>query len=428
MERTPRPRLAPSRLPGQAAAHSPLFQAGLLAMVAIVGVFLAQGWIDYAIAAGEGALILNRDFQVYYFAAQAFWSGQNPYDLQAVSLAMPRPAWSPFVYPPYALYLFHPFTLLDLDTARLLWLAIRLAFIAALFVAWTRLFAGLAPLHLLIPFALFAFSGALVYDLHTGNIGSIEACLIAWALVWLDRDRPLPFVLLVLLAGAMKMVPLVFLLVPFLVRPWRQALRIALMGGIGVALLVALAWLAAPDLFGQWLHSARQVDWLSRSFYSLAVQSLTFADAADPAAIRRLSAILHLLVAGAVVGATWLALRRRAGKTDALAWAVIVLALLLCWPRLWRYAFVGAMAPILVIALLDCCNGRWGVVRALLLCGLALLLQGGSRAIVPADLPVVFRELIALVAAWLNGLVMLQRKTGGTLPAPPAITVSTPAR
>lgn len=93
---------------------------------------------------------------------------------------MPRAAWSPFVYPPYALYLFYPLTLLDLCVAKLVWLAIKLFAIVMLFVGWTKLYRDLVPLRLLLPFAVFAFSGANVYDIHTGNIGTIEACLLVW--------------------------------------------------------------------------------------------------------------------------------------------------------------------------------------------------------------------------------------------------------
>jgi alpha-1,2-mannosyltransferase len=391
---------------------SPVFQAVLAAMLLTVGFFLVRGWIDYAQAASNGAIIVNRDFQVYYFATKAFWSGHSPYDLQYVSLSMPRPAWSPFVYPPYALYLFYPFTLLELGVAMLVWLAIKLFAIVMLFVGWTKLYRDLAPLRLLLPFALFAFSGAIVYDIHTGNIGTIEACLLVWAIYWLDRDRPVAFVALVLAAAAMKMVPLIFLLVPFFVRPLSQAMRLAIGAAVAVGALWALAYVAAPPLFTEWLLSAKQVDWLSRSFYGLAVQVHTFIDpTVDPALARRVALAVHLLIAAAIVATTWLVLRARRQEADALVYAVIVLALLLCWPRLWRYTFANAIAPILVIAALDCRNGKWGILRAVGMTGMALLLQHGTRARVPIEIIHVFKELAATLLPWINGLWMLKRQS-----------------
>lgn len=399
---------------------SPLFQIALVAMLAACGAILVQGWLAYAQAASDGAVIITRDFQVYYFAAKAFWSGHNPYDVQYISQLMPKPAFSPFVYPPYALYLFYPFTLLELGASQVAWLIAKLVALVLLLVGWVRLFRGLAPLRLLLPFTLFAFSGAVIYDINAGNIGVIEACLLVWAIYWLDRDRPAVFVALVLAAAAMKMVPLIFLLVPFFLRPLDQAMRIATGAGIAVVALWALAYVAAPDLFLQWLLSAKQVDWMSRSFYAYAVQIQILLDRSfDPALARRIGLAIHMVIAAAIVAASWLALRDRREKPDALVYAVIMLALLLCWPRLWRYSFVNAIAPILVIAVLDCRNGKWGIVRAIAMTGLVLLVQGRMRAGAAVDIIYVVKELAATFLPWVNGLWMLRRRAAGAVTPDP---------
>jgi hypothetical protein len=117
----------------------------LLAIIVAAGIAALQGWIVYAHAALDGMIIVNRDFQVYYFAAKAYWTGHDPYDLQYISLSMPRPAWSPFVYPPYALYLFYPLTWLGLGSAMAVWLALKLVAIALLCIGWLRLFGERPP-------------------------------------------------------------------------------------------------------------------------------------------------------------------------------------------------------------------------------------------------------------------------------------------
>jgi len=395
---------------------SPLFQVVLVAMVAAFGFILMQGWVDYAQAASKGAVIVTRDFQVYYFATKAFWTGHNPYDVQYISQLMPQPAFSPFVYPPYALYLFYPFTLLELAASQIAWLAVRLVALVLLLIGWVRLFRDLVPLRLLLPFTLFAFSGAVIYDINAGNIGIIEACLLVWAIYWLDRDRPAAFVALVVVAAAMKMMPLIFLLVPFFVRPFGQAMRIAIGAGVAVIALWALAYVAAPDLFLQWLLSAKQVDWMSRSFYAYAVQLQILLDRSfDPALARRIGLAIHMIIAAAIVATTWLALRDRREKPDALVYAVVMLALLLCWPRLWRYSFVNAIAPILVIAVLDCRNGKWGILRAVGMTGLVLLVQGRMRAGAAVDIIYVVKELAATLLPWINGLWMLKRRAGSAV-------------
>ncbi len=64
-----------------------------------------------------------------------------------------------------------------------------------------------------------------------------------------------------------------------------------------------------------------------------------------------------------------------------------------------------------MIALLDCRNGLWGLVRATVMVGLVLLPQGDSRAATVWEMPQVFEELVATILAWGNGLRMLSPRS-----------------
>src|SRR5215469_796895 len=77
----------------------------------------------------------QRDFGVMYAAATAFKQGLNPYD-PAVVGTLTREGIVPYVYPPYTLYFFRPFTWFDFSAAARIFLTLKLVAIAGLLYLW----------------------------------------------------------------------------------------------------------------------------------------------------------------------------------------------------------------------------------------------------------------------------------------------------
>ena len=181
----------------------------------------------------------------------------------------------------------------------------------------------------------------------------------------------------------------------------------------------ALAWYRRTCIcLLQWLVLGQAlVDWLSRSFYGWRCSSLRLL---DPRSTRPWSdgcrAWRASLIAAAILARHGWCCGRGSERPDALVYAVVVLALLLCWPRLWRYAFADVIAPILVIAVLDCRNGIGGIVRAI---GYdrrwCCCCKHGTRARRPARYHPRCSRSLPSPAGLAQRAVMLQRKSAACI-------------
>lgn len=154
------------------------------------------------------------DFKTYYHAAQAFQAGEDPYDLAVLSRIAGEEVVLPYVYPPFTLIFFLPFTLFDLSTAIIVYFALKIAAILLLAVLWKKFLDPDFSLWFL-PFALVVFNSALPLDLAAGNISVFEQIFLWMGFLFWMRGRDIPFGALVVAASLFKITPLFFLVLLF---------------------------------------------------------------------------------------------------------------------------------------------------------------------------------------------------------------------
>ena len=139
---------------------------------------------------------LGVDFRAYYCAASAQRNGENPYyaqPLHACESVTPAPYYRPprnvtvpAPYPPYALALFYPLTLLPFGAAMVLWWtilagAILLAILALARLAAQPLAVAVAALGLALGLTAFA----------SGNVMPLGFAAVLGAAYAMHRGRPL---------------------------------------------------------------------------------------------------------------------------------------------------------------------------------------------------------------------------------------------
>jgi hypothetical protein len=151
------------------------------------------------------------DFETFYYAATALRQGLDPYRMEALTFVAGKPVVLPFLYPPAALALFIPFTLLPLGSAVLLWLGLKVAGAAVLVALWRGTFLRGISVPVLLLVAIFGFNAAMLWDLETGNVTVLEQLLLWLAFACYVRDRRWAFAVLVAVASIFKLFPIVFL-------------------------------------------------------------------------------------------------------------------------------------------------------------------------------------------------------------------------
>ena len=114
------------------------------------------------------------DFKAYYTAAAAHKLGLNPHEPAVLTGVAGEPITLWFSYPPFLLYVFHPFTWLGLPAAMAVYLTVKAAAVCALVLLWPRIFGLGRHMILFVVFIPFAFEGALLGDLRAGNISVFE--------------------------------------------------------------------------------------------------------------------------------------------------------------------------------------------------------------------------------------------------------------
>ncbi|MGD0881357.1 MAG: glycosyltransferase 87 family protein [Acidimicrobiales bacterium] len=180
------------------------------------------------------------DLRVYRDSAAAFRSGHNPY------LSNFTQSHLPFTYPPFALVVLSSLTWTSfVITHWLLFLAsIAAATAAVAFVLVDRGFANRASLWC-GSFAWACISMVLLEPARSGiDYGQIESVLMFMVVADL-LVVPAPFRGVLLgIAAAIKLTPLIFVVVLIVRRDWRSVAR----SGLAIVLLTGLTWLLWPDL------------------------------------------------------------------------------------------------------------------------------------------------------------------------------------
>ena len=348
------------------------------------------------------------DFKTYYCAANVYEMGQNPYRVENLRAFGGNPRLLGFYYPLSALHLFRPIARLDYPVAHRLWLALKVAALAALFLVWKRWFLPGTGWPVLLAAGLFAFDAATLWDLGVGNITVFEQLCLWTGFAFLLRARTTVFVVCVVLASAAKLLPAAFLLLLFTpaLRSRANTLRFAA-GVLAVALMTFLPFAADRVYLSDFLRGlVGQHPPLEFNPSLLGV--------VDELRLHRGSAFLGTgwprWVLVAVYYAALIAVSRRllrwaadpaspARTILAGAWLYALVA-----PRLIIYSYMVAIVPLLGLllpALRQSKAGEWAVVAAVSVTGLQTLPWKFVSDATP---------LILLWGAWLALVVM--EKTG----------------
>lgn len=267
-----------------------------------------------------------------------------------------------FLYPPSFAVALAPLGRLPLETATALWLGLQLALVAALVALGLQLVRPGERLAGALVF-LTLTSVPVAHNLHWGQVSVPIVTLVLLAACAERSGRPRAAVALVACAAAIKLYPLLFLLVPLLRGEGRRAL--------GGALLAALLVVVAPALvigpgdtvaflreMGEALAERREAAFAAPNAQALGPTLARWAGAGGT----------WWSALGLLLAAAQLPFLRRASRTDpALAYLAVALCLpLLVEPHWPHYFAVLPVVQVLVLARGD------GQARALALGSCAL--------------------------------------------------------
>jgi len=325
--------------PGAAGGH--VIQLGLAGL-------LVLGAVRYLSAPGAGW-----DFPNYERSAREMREGSSPYAPETLA----RDHWdpgTPFLYAPVTLLLFRPLAGLPEERAEVIWLGFKLVVVVALLALFAHVIAGRSPPTAFVATTLFAFNGALLLDLRSGNVSGLEALLMWCAFVAFLNDRRWLCACLIAVAAQFKLVPILFLGL----LAWPGEKRSARAGPILAGLALFFTLLTLPGLLGApWargylhnLESVRPYGQTNPSALGLIDELLAHG---GPDGGR--SRVAQLLWAAYGIILVWVSaggIRRAWRQRDAMEWLVTISMLfVLLTPRPIVYGYALIVVPALWIVM-----------------------------------------------------------------------------
>jgi hypothetical protein len=221
-----------------------------------LGKWVAIALVGTVICVGVLSIYVGRtaqwDFRIYYAAALLHQSGISPYDSTHFrDLVGETTLYYP--YPPFTLYLFYPFTALGLPAATTVYLTLKIAALVVLIALWMRTFGLFKDKWLFLFFVFFAFNGAVILDLRSGNCCMFEQVLIALGMYCYSKGKIAGAAAAITLAAGLKLGPI--LLLGILVSSGRKREILYAVGfGALFAAVFAAAAIVSPALFSDFAH------------------------------------------------------------------------------------------------------------------------------------------------------------------------------
>lgn len=80
------------------------------------------------------------DFKIYYYTAQAFKAGLNPYQPESINKMAGFDMKTIYRYAPYTLFIIRPLASLDYETSLALFMSMKALFLIGLLIVWHKLF------------------------------------------------------------------------------------------------------------------------------------------------------------------------------------------------------------------------------------------------------------------------------------------------
>jgi hypothetical protein len=188
------------------------------------------------------------DFRIYYDSADTFLAGATPYDTH------PGVSWE-YTYLPMSLWVFVPFTSLQYEAARALWIVLQATATVVLILLWRTQFLRQEGGWLFYIFCLFAYNATLYINIRSGNVALIEQPFIWLAFLFFLKRRYFLFCLFLLVAGTFKALPLFFLLLLYLSDSKKK--HAYFLGTLLVfAIILGFNYALAPKLFIGFIENA----------------------------------------------------------------------------------------------------------------------------------------------------------------------------
>jgi alpha-1,2-mannosyltransferase len=306
------------------------------------------------------------DLHIYYGAAQAVNDGRPLYDYVAEN-------GGPFTYPPFAVLLFRPLALLPEGALQVLWLAVTCAAVAVLAVAVGR---GLSASRL----AVAAMACALLVSAPVQSnlrFGQVSIFVVLLALVDAMGMIPRRYTgILVGLAAAIKLTPLLFVVYFLLARRYKDAARAA--GAFAACALLGAA-LLPEDSWRYWTGTMLQTSRIGNlaSLGNQSVQGMLMRAGLSPGA---LPLVWAALIAAVCAVALWRARVLDAHGERVRAAVLVGCATVAASPVSWTHHQVWT---VLAAMLLVATHGVWhraaGVVLLVVMTlSLGVVLRGVS--------------------------------------------------
>lgn len=333
---------------------TPSLRRGLTApswLLVVLGSMSVAGALALVVAPATGRQV---DFDVYRMGA-AHVLGQHLYDVFLAKLDLH------FTYPPFAALMFWPFTRFSVGVGQLGWLVVNLFALVALCAVSIRAFRPHWSHRRICATALFVLFPAarlspvlLTLDYGQVNILIVLLVLLDLSCVITLRSHTLPRGVLLGVAAAIKLTPLIFIPFLLLTRQFRAAGT-----ALGTFLLCCLGTLAIAPHSSEFFWSTKVFErgpnliFVSDQNLHSALQRLT---GNPPSPV--LGGLLTLLFAvGGLAVATW------AYRTSSPALGVLVCAVtgLIISPVSWAHHYVWVL-PVLAWLVLGPDrprNGRW---------------------------------------------------------------------
>ena len=216
----------------------------------VLGLLSVAGALSLGIALAIGRQV---DFDVYRMGAQHVL-GQRLYNDRLPGLGLP------FTYPPFAALLFWPFTLVSIRTGQLGWAMFNLVALTALIGVSLRALRPEWSKGRIWSIALVALFPVLLLSPNVGTLGYGQVNFLIALLVLVDltvvirvRTHTLPRGVLVGIAAALKLTPLIF--IPFLVLT--RQFRAAVTASASFVVCTLVAFVAAPH--SSWTYWSNEV-------------------------------------------------------------------------------------------------------------------------------------------------------------------------
>jgi hypothetical protein len=297
------------------------------------------------------------DFRVYYHAAQAWRAGLDPYDSGTLPATLSAPGLR-FSYPPYALGVFAPITLVPLKQAVMVYLALKLLVLGWLVRIWSRLLRTSITEPAWILFLIFAYSSTIFVDFVSGSVTTFEQLLIWTGVSWLLKERYWGYVVAIVVASLFRLTPIVLLVVCLAV-PDRRGYRPVAAGIAAFACILLLTYAVTPRLSVKFLQSI-QKNYGERGFLNPATLPLV----EDVAALVKESdgisltpvvqMAIYVTIAAAILVPTMIVVRgvarMEAGNRIDVIVHPVFLATALVLPRFKNYSYMLLLVPTYYIA------------------------------------------------------------------------------